>query len=139
MDTLKRSRARKSSNRKSKIVKPKAVKKKTAVKAVLSAKRIDWSRQLQPLQDRIVVVEVKESQVSASGLILPLPEDGKPIRGHVVAVGAGGKSKKGKLRPLDVKVGDLVLVAAYVGSPVTVEAQDAWIIREADVLGVIET
>lgn len=98
---------------------------------------IDWKRRFHPLQDRIVVIEIKETAHSPAGLILP--ESGKegPARGEVVAVGTGHVNKKGRLRPLDVRVGDVVLVSSFAGTRVTVDASEAWILREDDVLGIV--
>ncbi len=130
-----------------KVVKKQATKKTAPKKMTVAAKSakpslqlvkssIDWKRQLHPLQDRIVVTEIAESLTTPGGLILIEADTSNGMRGKVVAVGNGRVNKKGKLRPLDVKVGDVVLLSSHTGSKVTVGSQDAWIVREEDVLGV---
>ena len=85
----------------------------------------------------MVIVESKAEKVSPAGLILSESVSNQgPLRGRVVAVGTGKRMKRGSVRPLDVYVGDMVLVAAFAGTKVTVDRQDALIIREEDILGV---
>ncbi len=98
---------------------------------------VDWNKRFHPLQDRIVVIEIKESTTTPSGLLLPETSQEGPSRGKVVAVGTGHVNKKGRLRPLDVRVGDTVLVSSHAGTRVTVDSNDAWIVREDDVLGIV--
>jgi chaperonin GroES len=113
--------------------------KKVAMKAALVGKKspIDWKKQVHPLQDRLVVIELEAPKTTPGGLILLEADKSNGMRAKVVAVGIGKVNKKGKLKPLDVRLGDVVLVSSYAGSKVTFESQDAWIVREEDVLGVL--
>lgn len=104
----------------------------------LTALPTNWSKILSPLHDRILIIEHKDSGSESSLLILP-DDHNKPTKNcKVVAVGPGRVSKKGKLRPLDVTVGDVVMIQGFSGTKVTFGSQDAWIIREDDVLGILE-
>jgi chaperonin GroES len=93
---------------------------------------------IRPLQDRILIKRVDEEQKTAGGIIIPDTAKEKPQEGRVVAVGNGKVGDDGKLRPLDVKKGDRVLFSKYAGNEVKVDGDDLMIIREEDVLGVIE-
>lgn len=115
--------------------------KKAAPKKIaksMTATKVDWKKTIQPLQDRLVAIELEAAKTTPSGLILPV-ENESFKRARVVATGAGRVTKKGKLRPLDVQVGDVILLTSFAGTKVTVENQDAIIIREEDVLGIVST
>jgi chaperonin GroES len=93
---------------------------------------------IRPLQDRILIKRVDEEQKTAGGIIIPDTAKEKPQEGRVVAVGNGKVGDDGKLRPLDVKKGDRVLFSKYAGTEVKLDGEEHTIIREEDVLGVIE-
>jgi chaperonin GroES len=93
---------------------------------------------IRPLQDRILIKRVDEEQKTAGGIIIPDSAKEKPQEGRVVAVGNGKVGDDGKLRPLDVKKGDRVLFSKYAGTEVKLEGEEHVIVREEDVLGVIE-
>ena len=91
---------------------------------------------LRPLQDRIIVRRVKEEEKTKGGIIIPDSAKEKPIEGKVVAVGNGKILKDGKVRPVDVKVGDVVLFGKYSGTEIKLDGEEHLIIREEDVLAV---
>ena len=91
-----------------------------------------------PLHDRIVVRRVEEETKTAGGIIIPDTAKEKPIQGEIVAVGPGARDETGKLIPLDVKVGDRVLFGKWSGTEVKIDGKDLLIMKESDVLGVIE-
>ena len=93
---------------------------------------------LRPLQDRIIVKRVEEETKTAGGLFIPETAKEKPQRGEIVAAGNGKKTEDGKVLPLDVKVGDIVLFGKYAGTEVKVDGEDLLMMREDDVLAVIE-
>ncbi len=93
---------------------------------------------LRPMQDRIIVKRLEEEQKTAGGLFIPDTAKEKPQRGEVVAVGKGKKTEDGKIIPLDVKAGDKVLFGKYAGTEIKIEGQEYLIMREDDILGVIE-
>jgi chaperonin GroES len=93
---------------------------------------------LRPMQDRIIVKRVDEETKTAGGIFIPDTAKEKPQQGEVVAVGKGKKTEDGKLIPMDVKVGDKVLFGKYSGSEIKLEGQDYLIMREDDILGVVE-
>jgi chaperonin GroES len=93
---------------------------------------------IRPLQDRILIKRVEEEQKTAGGIIIPDSAKEKPQEGRVVAVGNGKVGDDGKVRPLDVKKGDRILFSKYAGSEVKLDGEEHMIIREEDVLGVIE-
>jgi chaperonin GroES len=93
---------------------------------------------IRPLQDRILIKRVEEEQKTAGGIIIPDSAKEKPQEGRVVAVGNGKVGDDGKVRPLDVKKGDRVLFSKYSGSEVKLDGEEHMIIREEDVLGIIE-
>jgi chaperonin GroES len=93
---------------------------------------------IRPLQDRILIKRVEEEQKTAGGIIIPDSAKEKPQEGRVVAVGNGKAGDDGKVRPLDVKKGDRILFSKYAGSEVKLDGEEHMIIREEDVLGVIE-
>ncbi len=93
---------------------------------------------IRPLQDRILVKRIEEEEVSSGGIIIPDSAKEKPQEGKVIAVGKGKIGEDGKVRPLDVKKGDKVLFSKYGGTEVNIEGDEHLIIREDDVLGVLE-
>lgn len=93
---------------------------------------------LRPLQDRILVKRVEEETKTAGGLFIPETAKEKPQRGQVVAAGNGKKTDDGKVLPLDVKVGDIVLFGKYAGTEVKVDGEDFLMMREDDILAVVE-
>jgi chaperonin GroES len=97
------------------------------------------SMKIRPLQDRIVVKRVESETKTKGGIIIPDAAKEKPIEGRVVAVGNGKVLKDGKVRPLDVKVGDKVLFGKYSGTEVKLDGEEHVLIREDDVLAVTES
>jgi len=93
---------------------------------------------LKPLQDRILVKRVKEEGKTKGGIIIPDTAKEKPIEGMVIAAGKGKLNEEGKRIALEVKKGDRILFGKYSGSEVNIEAEEYLIMREDDVLGVIE-
>ncbi|HET6150394.1 MAG TPA: co-chaperone GroES [Polyangia bacterium] len=93
---------------------------------------------VRPLQDRILVRRVAEEEKTKGGIIIPDTAKEKPAEGEVIAVGNGKINEKGELRPLAVKKGDRVLFGKYTGSDIKIDGVDHLILREDDVLGVIE-
>jgi chaperonin GroES len=93
---------------------------------------------IRPLQDRILVKRVDEEEKTAGGIIIPDSAKEKPQEGKVVAVGNGKILEDGNTQPLDVKKGDRVLFSKYAGTEVNIEGGEHLIIREDDVLGILE-
>lgn len=94
---------------------------------------------LRPLQDRIIVERIEEETTTKGGIIIPdTVSKEKPQEGKVVAVGKGKTNEAGKLIPMDVKVGDCVLFGKYSGSEVKIDGEEYLIMREDDILGVVE-
>jgi len=93
---------------------------------------------LRPLQDRILVRRVEEAQKTKGGIIIPDSAKEKPAEGEVVAVGAGKIGDDGKKIPLEIKKGDRILFSKYGGTEVNIEDEEYLIMREDDVLGVVE-
>jgi chaperonin GroES len=93
---------------------------------------------IRPLQDRVIVKRVEEEEKTRGGIIIPDTAKEKPIEGKVIAVGKGKVNEDGKLRALDVKKGDLVLFGKYAGTEIKLDGVDHLILREDDILGVIE-
>ena len=96
------------------------------------------STTFRPLHDRVVVRRVESEAKTKGGIIIPDTAKEKPIEGKVVAVGKGKKTDDGKLIALDVKVGDKVLFSKYGGTEVKIDGEEYLIMREDDILGVIE-
>jgi chaperonin GroES len=94
---------------------------------------------IRPLQDRIIVKRVQEEEKTKGGIIIPDTAKEKPIEGKVIAAGNGKVLEDGKVRPLDVKAGDRVLFSKYAGTEVKIEGDEHLIMREEDILGVIES
>ena len=92
----------------------------------------------QPLHDRVLLRRVGEEEKSAGGIIIPDTAQEKPSEGIVVAVGTGVRADDGSIRKLDVKAGDRVLFGKFGGTDVKVDGEDLLILRETDILGVVE-
>jgi chaperonin GroES len=91
-----------------------------------------------PLQDRMLVKRVDEENKTKGGIIIPDSAKEKPLEGKVIAIGNGKILEDGKVRPLDIKAGDTILFSKYAGTEVKIEGVDHLILREEDVLGIIE-
>ncbi|MBW1982822.1 MAG: co-chaperone GroES [Deltaproteobacteria bacterium] len=94
--------------------------------------------ELKPLNDRIVVKRTEEEEVTKGGIIIPDTAKEKPIQGEVLAVGTGKVNEDGSKIPLDVKKGDTILFSKYAGTDINVEGEELLIMREDDVLAVVE-
>ena len=93
---------------------------------------------IRPLYDRVVVKRIEEKETVQGGIIIPDTAKEKPQEGEVVAVGQGKRTDDGKLIPLDVKAGDRILFGKYSGSEIKLEGEEFLIIREEEILGVID-
>ena len=91
-----------------------------------------------PLHDRVVVRRVEEEAKTAGGIIIPETAQEKPSQGEIVAVGQGARGEDGKIVPLDVKVGDRVIFGKWSGTEVKIDGEDLLIMKESDVMGVLE-
>ncbi|HVZ03495.1 co-chaperone GroES [Hyphomicrobium sp.] len=91
-----------------------------------------------PLHDRVVVKRIEEEAKTAGGIIIPDTAKEKPQQGEVIAVGPGARDESGKVNALDVKVGDRVLFGKWSGSEVKIDGEDLLIMKESDILGVLE-
>ena len=91
-----------------------------------------------PLQDRVLVRRLEQEEKTAGGIIIPDTAKEKPMEGEVVAVGPGARGEDGKLHPLDVKAGDRVLFGKWSGTEVKIDGEELIIMKESDILGVIE-
>jgi chaperonin GroES len=91
-----------------------------------------------PLHDRVVVKRIDADQKTAGGIIIPDTAQEKPSQGEVIAVGPGGRDEAGKLTPIDLKVGDVVLFGKWSGTEVKIDGQDLLIMKESDIMGVLE-
>ena len=94
--------------------------------------------QIRPLQDRLVVKRLAEEEKTKGGIIIPDSAKEKPSEGEVVAVGAGKANDKGVVRPIDLKKGDRILFGKYSGNEVKIDGVEHLLLREDEVLGVIE-
>ena len=93
---------------------------------------------IRPLHDRVIVKRMEEERTTAGGIVIPDTAAEKPVRGEVVAAGKGKILENGEIRPLDVKVGDKVLFGKYSGTEVKVDGKDLLVMREEDIMGVLE-
>jgi chaperonin GroES len=93
---------------------------------------------IRPLQDRVIVKRLEEEEKTKGGIIIPDTAKEKPQEGKVIAVGKGKLTEDGKVIPLDVKVGDRILFGKYSGTEVKIEGEEHLIMREEDILGIIE-
>ena len=93
---------------------------------------------IRPLHDRVMVRRVEEDERSAGGIIIPDTAKEKPKQGKVVAVGTGVRDENGKIMKLDVKKGDKILFGKWSGTEVTVDSEELLIMKESDIMGIIE-
>ncbi len=93
---------------------------------------------IRPLHDRVIIKRMEEERTTPGGIVIPDTAAEKPIRGEVIAVGKGKILENGEVRPLDVKPGDKVLFGKYSGTEVKVEGEELLVMREEDVMAVIE-
>ena len=93
---------------------------------------------IRPLHDRLIVKRLEEERKTASGIVIPDSAAEKPDQGEILAVGSGKVLDNGNVRPLEVKVGDRVLFGKYSGQTVKVEGEELLVMREEDIMGVIE-
>lgn len=93
---------------------------------------------LKPLHDRVIVRRLEEETKSAGGIIIPDSAKEKPTRGEIIAVGEGARDDSGKLVPLSVKEGDVVLFGKWGGTEVKVDGKDLLIMKETDILAIVE-
>lgn len=93
---------------------------------------------IRPLHDRVIIKRMEEERTSPGGIVIPDTATEKPIRGQVVAVGKGKLLEGGDLRPLDVKPGDKVLFGKYSGTEVKVDGEDLLVMKEDDIMAVLE-
>ncbi|HXK27501.1 MAG TPA: co-chaperone GroES [Candidatus Binatia bacterium] len=93
---------------------------------------------IRPLQDRVIIKRIEEEEKSKGGIIIPDTAKEKPQEGKVVAVGKGKVNDDGKLIPLDVKVNDRILFGKYSGTEINIDGEEHLIMREEDILGILE-
>ncbi len=93
---------------------------------------------IRPLHDRVVVRRLEEERTTAGGIVIPDSAAEKPIQGEVIAVGNGKVLDNGEKRPLDLKVGDRVLFGKYSGTEVKIDGKELLVMREDDIMGVVE-
>lgn len=93
---------------------------------------------IRPLHDRVIVKRMEEERKTASGIVIPDTAAEKPDQGEIIAVGPGKRNDRGELIAMDVKVGDRVLFGKYSGQTVKVEGEELLVMREEDIMGVIE-
>jgi len=91
-----------------------------------------------PLQDRVLVRRIEQDEKTAGGIIIPDTAKEKPMEGEVIAVGPGARGEDGKLHPLDVKARDRILFGKWSGSEVKIDGEELIIMKESDILGIIE-
>ena len=91
-----------------------------------------------PLHDRVVVKRIDAEEKTAGGIIIPDTAKEKPSQGEIIAVGPGGRDEAGKLIPIDIKVGDRVLFGKWSGTEVKIDGQDLLIMKESDIMGVLD-
>jgi chaperonin GroES len=93
---------------------------------------------IRPLHDRVILKRMEEETTSAGGIVIPDSATEKPMRGKILATGNGKRMENGEIIPLDVKVGDQVLFGKYSGTEVKVNGEELLVMREEDIMGVIE-
>jgi chaperonin GroES len=91
-----------------------------------------------PLHDRVVVKRIDAEEKTAGGIIIPGTAQEKPMQGEIIAVGPGGRDEAGKLIPIDVKAGDIVLFGKWSGTEVKLDGTEYLIMKESDIMGVLE-
>ena len=90
-----------------------------------------------PLHDRVVVERLEAEEKTASGIIIPDSAQEKPMQGKIIAAGAGARDETGKIQPLDVKEGDVVLFGKWSGTEVKLDGKDLLIMKESDIMGIM--
>ena len=90
-----------------------------------------------PLHDRVLVRRIEAEEKTAGGIIIPDSAKEKPSEGEIVAIGSGSRADDGKVTPLDVQVGDRVLVGKWSGTEVTLDGEDLLIMKESDIMGIV--
>lgn len=93
---------------------------------------------IRPLHDRVLVERIEEEQKTAGGIIIPDSAKEKPIEGKVVAVGTGARDDSGKIIPLDVKVGDVVIFAKWAGTEIKIDGKELLVMKESDIIAIVE-
>jgi chaperonin GroES len=93
---------------------------------------------LRPLHDRVVVHRIEEHEKTTGGIIIPDTAKEKPIQGEIIAAGPGARDESGRLSPLEVKRGDRVLFGKWSGTEVKIDGKDYLIMKESDILGILE-
>jgi chaperonin GroES len=101
-------------------------------------KEANMSNSLKPLGSRVVIEPTEQEEVTAGGIVLPETAKEKPQKGKILSVGPGDRDEEGKRIPMDVKVGDTVLYAKYAGTEIKVEGKKLLILKESDVLAIVE-
>jgi chaperonin GroES len=91
-----------------------------------------------PLHDRVLVRRVEQAEKTAGGIIIPDTAKEKPAEGEIIAVGGGSRGEDGKVTPLDVKAGDIVLFGKWSGTEIKLDGKDLIIMKESDILGIVE-
>ena len=91
-----------------------------------------------PLHDRVLVARIEEDTRTAAGIIIPDTAREKPMQGEVIAVGPGARNEHGKLAPIEVKAGDRVLFGKWSGTEVKIDGRELLIMKESDILGIVE-
>ncbi|MBL8638770.1 MAG: co-chaperone GroES [Alphaproteobacteria bacterium] len=90
-----------------------------------------------PLHDRVLLERIEEDSKTAGGIIIPDTAKEKPMKGKIVAIGSGARDESGKIVPLDVREGDVVLFSKWSGTEVTIEGREMLVMKESDIMGVI--
>ncbi len=93
---------------------------------------------IRPLYDRVVIKRTEEEKITEGGIVIPDTAKEKPMKGEIVAVGEGKLLDDGKLRSLSVKIGDIVLLGKYAGTEVKIDGKEFVVLREDDIMGVVE-
>ncbi len=93
---------------------------------------------IKPLHDRVLVRRLQSDEKTAGGIIIPDTAQEKPMQGEIIAAGSGARSESGSVTPLDVKAGDKVLFGKWAGTEVKVEGEELLIMKESDIIGIIE-
>ena len=93
---------------------------------------------IRPLHDRVIVKRLEEERKTASGIVIPDAAAEKPDQGEILAVGKGKILENGEVRPMDIKVGDRVLFGKYAGQTVKIDGEELLVMREEDIMGVVE-
>jgi chaperonin GroES len=117
---------------------PGAAGRTAAIRQEIDLKSEVEAMKFRPLHDRVVVQRIEEDTKTAGGIIIPDTAKEKPMQGEVTAVGPGARDESGKLVPLDVKKGDRVLFGKWSGTEVKIDGKELLIMKESDILGIIE-